>query len=592
MKARTAREAAGRLVLVKPGAKPRRGADPGRDSAAAPDLLIIHNPSSPRFSTEEVRSKAEEVLGARGLTHRLVTLPGSRDVEQAVRRQVARALREGCRRIVAAGGDGTVALVAQSLARRRGLAPPASLGIIPAGTTNLLARELGIPLDLDQAITVVAEAGRAVELDAILVGRRYVLTQVGIGPDAHMIRDTPPEARKRMGRLAYMLTYARHALRFRPRWFTLRIDGKTVHEHAWQIVIANVGSVGAPPFTWGPRIDPTDGVLDLVVLDVDRLRDFGKVVWRVLTNRHRRDENTRFYRVRERAVVDTRRPVLAQGDGEIIGHTPVSVRPVPSALRVLVARVVEGTLPAKAPPVTDTASEPPAPDAPPAAAPPAGPGKALPPTPPRGVVRSIPEEAIRMLARRSRTWALQGPLRHPLAALEAYDAAIFLKVNSLSPGRWVDRALEAISRFIHYGEGWAAVVLLIVLVDLRRGLHVAVETLPALWATMLTVNLVLKHYFRRRRPFIAFVKARVIGPRPKDYSFPSGHAAAGLAGAVLLSLHLPEWAPLFYLFAVIVSFSRIYLGVHYPSDVVFGGAAGALLALGYHALTGVLLGGL
>jgi len=197
-----------------------------------------------------------------------------------------------------------------------------------------------------------------------------------------------------------------------------------------------------------------------------------------------------------------------------------------------------------------------------------------------------------MLARRSRTWALQGPLRHPLAALEAYDAAIFLKLNSFSPGRWVDRSLEAVSRFIHYGEGWAAVVLVIVLVDLRRGLHVAVETLPALWATMLTVNLVLKHYFRRRRPFIAFVKARVIGPRPKDFSFPSGHAAAGFAGAVLLSLHLPEWAPLFYLFAVTVSLSRIYLGVHYPSDVVFGGAAGAFLALGYHALMRVLLGGL
>src|SRR6266850_4800153 len=202
-------KASARLTLVRPRATPRRRA------SAAPDLLIVHNPASPRFTVEEVRAKAEEVLGARGLTHRLVTLPGSRDVERAVRGQVARAIREGCRRIVAAGGDGTVGLVGQCLARRRGLSPPVSMGIIPAGTTNLLARELGIPLDLDQAITVVADAGRAVELDAIVVGRRYVFTQVGIGPDALMIRDTPPEKRRKMGRLAYMVTYARLALRFR-----------------------------------------------------------------------------------------------------------------------------------------------------------------------------------------------------------------------------------------------------------------------------------------------------------------------------------------------------------------------------------------
>jgi YegS/Rv2252/BmrU family lipid kinase len=569
------------LALVRPRAR--------RGPSTAPDLLIVHNPASPRFSAGEVRSTADLVLSERGLTHRLVVAPSSPDLEGFVRRQVARAIREGCRRIVAVGGDGTVGLVAQCLARRGGLSPPPSLGIIPAGTTNLLARELGIPMDLDRAFAVVAEAERTVELDAIQVGRRYFFTQVGIGPDALMIRDTPPESRKKMGRLAYMIAFARRALRFRPRWFTLEIDGKVGHERAWQIMVANVGSVGAPPFTWGPRIDPTDGVMDLCIVDVERLRDFGKVLWRALTNRHRQDENTRFYRVRDRVVVDAKRPVLAQGDGEIIGYTPMTLHAVPALVRVLVARAVQGSLPADVLPAADAA-----PGSNGSAAPPESPpvptgaaGRA----PPRGVVRSVGEETLRMMAQRSRTWALQGPLRHPIAALEAFDAAVFLKVNAMLAGPAVDRGFELISRFIHYGEGWAAVVLLIALTDPRRGIRMAAETLPALWATMLTVNLLLKPLFRRRRPFIAFVKARVIGPRPLDFSFPSGHTAAGFAGAVLLGSHLPGWAPLFYVFASAVGFSRIYLGVHYPSDVLIGGTAGAALALAYQALIRILLAG-
>jgi len=266
----TARRAAGRLALVRPRAESKRA--PTRPA----DLLLVHTGSA-RFSPDDVRAAAEEALEGRGIRHRLVTVSG-RGMEGAVRRQVARAIREGCTRIVAVGGDGTVSMVAQCLARRRGEDPPVSLGIIPAGTTNLLARELGIPLALNEAMAVVAEGERAIELDAVLVCKRYVFTQVGMGPDALMIRDTPREKQQKLGRVAYMLTFLRRAFRFRSRWFTLQVDGKVVHERAWQLVVANVGSVGAPPFTWGPRIDPTDGTVDLCVLSMERKRDFGKLV--------------------------------------------------------------------------------------------------------------------------------------------------------------------------------------------------------------------------------------------------------------------------------------------------------------------------
>jgi diacylglycerol kinase family enzyme/membrane-associated phospholipid phosphatase len=569
---RSGRRGAAPLALVPARPRPRREA-----SEPPPDLLIVHHPAAPRLTTESLRATADRVLGERGLRHRIVAFPDSRDAPRIVQRHIARAIREGCTRIVAAGGDGTVGLVAQCLARRRKRAPAVSLAIVPAGTTNLLARELGIPMDPEKAIAIAAEAARAIDLDAILVNRRYVFTQVGVGPDALMIRDTARESQVKIGRLAYLLTFAKRARGFHPRWFTIKFDGQEVHERAQQLIAANAGSVGSPPFTWGPRIDPSDGTIDLCVFQAERPIDLGKVLWRLFTNSHRQDEQSKFYRVRSCAVIDSPRPVLVQGDGEIVGRTPVTLRVVPAALRVLVARAVEGTLP---------------PDAPPQATPEAVPAAAPTSAARAGRLqrkRSIGEDILRMFAQRSRAWALQGPLRHPIAALNAFDAALFLRINALSLGQWSDRALELISRFIHYGEGWAAVVLAMLFVDLGRGVRAAVEALPALWITMVTVNLVLKHIFRRRRPFIAFVKARVIGRRPRDFSFPSGHAAAGFAGAVLLSMHLPAWAPVFYAFAVAVSFSRIYLGVHYPSDVIFGALSGTFLAVGCHAVIRYLL---
>lgn len=139
--------------------------------------------------------------------------------------------------------------------------------------------------------------------------------------------------------------------------------------------------------------------------------------------------------------------------------------------------------------------------------------------------------------------------------------------------------LVAVSRL---GDGgpWVVVMLLLPL-PLLGGLHgsVAALQMAAVGAVNLGLYLALKHRIGRRRPFVDCPGIRCC-TRPLDsFSFPSGHALHAVAFALILSHHYPALAIPLWIYAALVAASRVVLGLHYPSDVLAGGALGALIAL-------------
>lgn len=160
-----------------------------------------------------------------------------------------------------------------------------------------------------------------------------------------------------------------------------------------------------------------------------------------------------------------------------------------------------------------------------------------------------------------------------LEAIGRLDFAAFQWLDSLhSP--FLDPLMAGLSDIGRGNAIWGFLAILIGFVHRSRWPAV-VQVLFAVGLTFLITDYVAKPFFNRARPFESYAESRVYGYKPTTRSFPSGHAAGAIAGAYALVRLAPEGRVVFWILAALIAFSRVYLGVHYPADVL----AGALLGL-------------
>ena len=319
----------------------QRETSPGT-AALTRKVLAFVNPNSGSCLAEIVRETLTRVLNEQGIE---VEIREPTEDPKALSALIQTAESEGIGWVVAAGGDGTVSAVADALAGRN-----LPLGVIPLGTANVLARELGIPVDLDGAVALLIGPNRVRVIDALKVNGRHYLTQLGVGLDALMIRDTKTEHKRRFGRLAYLWTASRSLVGFQPCRFDLTLDGRTVRVNASQIVVANTGMMGQPPLRWGPDIEPDDGTVDVCVVRARTLTHYLSLVWSVLTGRQKMNRNVRYFHAKHHLEIKTKHPHLTQADGEIIGETPIRIDVVAGAIGVIVPVMTETAAPPTGPP--------------------------------------------------------------------------------------------------------------------------------------------------------------------------------------------------------------------------------------------------
>jgi diacylglycerol kinase (ATP) len=292
---------------------------------------ILHNANAgskagiplQRDSSERLR----QALGRYGLAGEIVSTENEPEAITAVHQ----AVDAGIEVVVAAGGDGTVGTIANEL-----LGTGTCLGILPLGSVMNIARSLGIPRDLDEAVAALMQ-GRATDVDVGETGGQRFFEGASIGLNAAILREADHFGHPGWRSIARSIWVA---IRYRPARMELRLDDRIVRTRALLVAIANGPYTGA-----GMTVAP-DARLDDGRFDVRVFRGFSK--WELFRHlasiafgRRRYAPHVSTYRS-TRVRVTSARPLPARADRRDLGTTPLELEVRPAALRVIVPGPVVG----------------------------------------------------------------------------------------------------------------------------------------------------------------------------------------------------------------------------------------------------------
>ncbi len=294
-----------------------------------PRLLIVQNPVAGRHKRSHVE-RVTAALRQRGINAAIYETQGPGDAMTALPKMVS-----NFDIVVAAGGDGTVNEVLNGMRDS-----DATLGIIPCGTTNVLAIELGLPTK-PEAIAAVLAGDVTRNIHVATVNGRHFGMMVGIGYDAWVVAGINIALKKKIGKLAYILSIMQQLKNFGSRQYQVEIDGNT---HIAASVVATLGQHYAGSYILARDARLDQPVIDIVLIQTQQLRHFllmllalplgmaGKLPFiRIVQGK----------RVRVAPYPANQQPALReslQADGDTAGYLPADIRIIETPIRVLVPK--------------------------------------------------------------------------------------------------------------------------------------------------------------------------------------------------------------------------------------------------------------
>lgn len=280
--------------------------------------LVILNPAANSQRAKRQRARVETI--ARNSVICATSCSG--EAEGLARRAVL----DGFEKIVAAGGDGTIHEVVNGLA-----GTDAVLGLLPMGTMNVFATELGLPANDLSLCWDIIERGKTRLIDLPSANGRHFAQLAGVGLDAQVVKETSSALKRSLGPLSYLIQAAQIAARVPPR---LSIESENASIEEGSFVLVGNGRLYGGPFPFFKQALLDDGLLDVVAFKRLGYLEIIKYLQDVIFSSEIRTPEVEYFQTRQLRVTSDQ-AVPVELDGELVGNCPVEFRVQKHSLRVL-----------------------------------------------------------------------------------------------------------------------------------------------------------------------------------------------------------------------------------------------------------------
>lgn len=238
--------------------------------------------------------------------------------------------------VLAVGGDGTINEVINGIA-----GTDVTLGVVPLGTANVFAIQMGLPGDIKEACELLFE-GKTVDIDLGRINKHYFACMAGIGFDAHVIKAADCRMKKVFGALSYIFAAMMAYFSYRFTEIKIKIDGQKIKKNGHLVLVFN-GKYYGGQMVLAPKADLVDGYLDVCIFKRKNIFSFISYAYGIFKGNLHKYTTVEYCRCKKISIKGkTRHPLHA--DAEYIGETPAKIKIFPKHLKVAVTSEYKKTI--------------------------------------------------------------------------------------------------------------------------------------------------------------------------------------------------------------------------------------------------------